>query len=95
MAIHRNGTLPPFCGLFLLTCHGVCVYVFMRVHMCICDYIYTKTHRQTETDIDRDRGSDSDLHTDTDTDGHTFDFFLGAKAAGRAAGRTCAFICVS
>ena len=69
----------------------------MRVHMCIYDYIYTQTHRHTETDIDRDRDSDSDsdTNTDTDTDRHTCDVILGAKAAGRAAERTCAFICVS
>jgi hypothetical protein len=45
--------------------------------------------------MDTDRDSDSDSHTDTDTDGHTFDFLLRAKAAGRAVERTRAFICVT
>ena len=93
--MYPNGTLPPFLGLFLLTCHGVCVHVYMRVHMCICDDIYTQTHRHTETDIDTDRDSDSDSDIDTDTDRHTCDFFQCAKAAGRAAERTRAFIRVT
>ena len=93
--MYPNGALPPFLGLFLLTCHGVCVHVYMRVQMCIYDYIYTQTHRHTETDIDTDGDSDSDSDTDTDTDRHTCDVILGAKAAGRAAERTRAFICVS
>ena len=69
--------------------------VYLGLYTRVSTNLMMACSKGKETDIDTDRDSDSDSHTNTDTDGHTFDFFLGGKAAGRAAGRTRAFICVS
>ena len=92
--MYHNGTLPSFFGLFLLTYHGVCVHVYVRVNLCIYDYIYTQTHRHKETDIDTDRDSDSDSDTDANTDRHTLIFFACKGSRARGGAHTCFQMCV-